>query len=431
MRIHDLTITLTENLATFPSDPGIKLRPHYQIIDGKHCNITEIGFGSHTSTHVDVPRHFLADGATCETVSLAHFFGPAKVYDLRPILGERKLITAADLEMLDIAAGDIILLNTGNTALMRLPYFSPDYVSLGLDAAQLLVQRGVRTVGIDYLSVETAGAPGNPVHHALLDNGVCVIEGLVFDQGLILQGGYTLSAMPLKIIDGDGSPVRAALMDERRLELVIFDMDGLMLDTEPIGMQAWMKAGASLGFDISQEFYHQLIGKNARVAHVLLQEHLGPAFDYEKGLALYIQFRDEYIAAHGMPIKPGLIQLLDQLDACGLKKCVASSTSRTRATHMLTISGLIDRFDAVICGDDVQESKPHPEIFLTAAARFGVDAKHCLVLEDSVVGVEAAYRADMRVICVPDMLLPDAVTLGRVSTVCNDLAEAAGIIAQL
>ena len=242
MRLYDLTATFSEDLPIYGSDPRVVITEHYAMSRGQSCNVSRLEFGCHTGTHADVPKHFIDDGAACDNIPLDHFLGPAKVFDLRRALDGRLTVEAADLAPLPIGEGDIILLNTGNSPLMRARDFHTDYVSLSPEAADLLADKKIKTIGIDYLSVEAPGSKGHRTHLALLGAGITILEGLVFDNeppGFVPQGQYFLSALPLKIKNGNGSPVRAVLADERVLELVIFDMDGLMLDTEPISVAGW------------------------------------------------------------------------------------------------------------------------------------------------------------------------------------------------
>ena len=159
-----------------------------------------------------------------------------------------------------------------------------------------------------------------------------------------------------------------------------------------------------------------------------VEAHFGPGFNFEEAYAIRTAYVRAYLEEHGVPVKPGLFELLDVLDTRGIKKCVATSTARSRADQLLSTAGLRGRFGTLIGGDSVSRGKPHPDIFLTAAETAGVKPENCLVLEDSAAGMEAAAAAGMRCIAVPDMSPPDAAASACVNAVCADLREAADVI---
>jgi HAD superfamily hydrolase (TIGR01509 family) len=202
----------------------------------------------------------------------------------------------------------------------------------------------------------------------------------------------------------------------------------LILDTETISVAGWEQAGREKGFTISQALSDRLFGCNLPTCKQRMEEHFGSGFDFEAAYAVRTAYVMEYTKKHGVPVKPGVTALLDLLDKRGIEKCVATSTDYKRAVELLTTVGLEKRFDRIIGGDSFENGKPNPEIFLTAARECQTPPMHALVLEDSAVGVEAAYAAGMRVIVVPDLSKPDKRTLGQVSAICKDLNEAAAVI---
>jgi len=257
-------------------------------------------------------------------------------------------------------------------------------------------------------------------------NGIALIEGLALDN--IPQGIYDLSALPLKFKNGNGSPVRAILADHRKLELVIFDMDGLMIDTEPISKEFWKQAIEHQGFEMDEEFFATLIGRNTAGIRGLLNNFYGPNFDFEKAAKMRNKSMEDHVNAHGVSMKKGLIQILDCIDKLGLKKAVATSTEMDSMKRKLASIGVLDRFDTHVTGDQVKNGKPNPEIFLTAAARLGICPSNCVVLEDSNAGIHAAYDASMRPILIPDMAVTDKASFARIYAKCGDLVEAADLI---
>jgi len=215
-------------------------------------------------------------------------------------------------------------------------------------------------------------------------------------------------------------------MNFSNIKLVIFDMDGTMLDTEPIFMQGWKAALLEQKLDISQErfdtAFNAVIGTNFEHCRRVISEMLAE-FDFVKGYDFCTAYKDDFITVNGVPIKPGLFELLDRLEELNIKKCVATSTSRDKATHKLQLANILHRFEVIVGGDEVQESKPAPEIFLKAAALCGVAPENCLVLEDSAAGTLGAHRAGMRVITIPDILQPSDETRGLATAVMDSLHE--------
>jgi len=220
-------------------------------------------------------------------------------------------------------------------------------------------------------------------------------------------------------------------MSINKPELVIFDMDGTMLDTEMLSIKGWEAAVAQQVPDFSQELFvktfHKMIGTNYESCKRIANEIM-PEFDFEKGYQVSYAYMDEHIATYGVPIKPGLLELLDRLEELNIKKCVATSTRKERATQKLKLANIAHRFDAIVGGDEVALSKPNPDIFLKAASICGVAPKNCLVLEDSAAGTEGGYRAGMQVIVIPDLLQPSEETRKMATAICNDLHEVAELM---
>jgi len=216
---------------------------------------------------------------------------------------------------------------------------------------------------------------------------------------------------------------------KEKIELVIFDMDGTMLDTEPLSMAGWHYAAQTMEIDISAEvfatIFEKMLGTNAAACKAVLKEHLGENFDTEKGYDLHLAHIDEHFKLFGVPLKKGLLPLLDKLEKMNIKKCVATSTAKERATHKLKLANLAHRFEVIIGGDEVSNSKPDPQIFLKAAKACNVAPENCLVLEDSAAGTEGGFCAGMRVITIPDMLPPSEKTRQQALMLCNDLLEVA------
>ena len=207
------------------------------------------------------------------------------------------------------------------------------------------------------------------------------------------------------------------------VRLVIFDMDGLMFDTERIAVDSWRHAGDQLGFAISPEMIIETIGLNRKDTKAMLLRHLTDGFPYEEARRHRIRYAEETIAINGVPVKEGLFELLDDLDAAGILKAVGTSTERARAQNLLELAGIRDRFDVIVCGDDVERGKPWPDIFLAAAAKLGCDPAACMVLEDSESGLTAAHRAGMLPVLIPDLKAPSREALSLAFQVFSSLTE--------
>lgn len=207
------------------------------------------------------------------------------------------------------------------------------------------------------------------------------------------------------------------------VRLVIFDMDGLMFDTERIAVDAWRSAGEQLGFPIPPGLVIETIGLNRRDTEATLLRRLGEGFPYDEARRLRICYAEEIVARNGVPLMEGLFELLDMLDGAGVPKAVATSTERARALRLLDLAGIRSRFDAIVCGDEVERGKPSPDIFLAAAAKLQIDPSGCVVLEDSESGLMAAHRAGMLPVLVPDLKAPSAEALALAFRVFRSLTE--------
>lgn len=206
-------------------------------------------------------------------------------------------------------------------------------------------------------------------------------------------------------------------------ELVIFDMDGLMFDTERIYYQAWEEAMTFYGYDFGWEVYIQLVARNSHTIGLTLKKIYGESFPYEAVRDKKREIADEIIAGQGMPKKAGLMELLDFLEEEGIKKAVATSSTREKALNYLELGGVRMRFNHIVCGSDVRESKPHPEIFEIAARHLHVSPQQCIVLEDSKMGIKAAKAAGMYGIFIPDLVEMDEEIQKDASTTVKNLYE--------
>ena len=215
-----------------------------------------------------------------------------------------------------------------------------------------------------------------------------------------------------------------------RFEAVVFDMDGLLLDTESLAMRGLAQAAVAMGVDAPEEFCHAMIGVPADHCRTLVTERFGPDFPADDFLAAASRQMGVLIDAGSLQLKPGVRELLDHLDTIGLARAVATSSSRAKAAHHLRRTGIMERFDAVVTRDDVARGKPHPDLFLRAAQVLGRAPNHCLALEDSYNGIRAAHAAGMQVIMVPDLLPPTAEMRDTCLLIATDLHAVRPLILQ-
>lgn len=209
MRIYDISLPISPGMAVWPGDPNVVFERVGKMEEGSEANVTHISLSAHTGTHVDAPYHFLGgDSIRVDSLSLKLLSGRAYVLDLPNV----DLITRRVLEKSEIPPRTRrLLFKTRNSAYWANPTqgFQTDFVGVSLDAAQHLVERGVKLVGVDYLSVAPFQAAG-PTHRTLLEAGVVIVEGL--DLSGVSQGRYTLHCLPLKLVSCDGAPARAILI---------------------------------------------------------------------------------------------------------------------------------------------------------------------------------------------------------------------------
>ncbi len=205
MTIHDISVPIRSDMPIYAGDPDVELERASSIAEGGHANVSKLSMGVHTGTHVDAPVHFLEGAPGMESVSLDALCGPAVVVDGTRLDGDT--IGQSDLESLDLPEGaERIILKTRNSELWNQDAFTRDFLRLDGSGARYLISRGIRTLGIDYLSVGDHEA-----HRELLGAGVVPVEGL--DLRKIEPGAYTLICLPLDLVGSDGAPARTILID--------------------------------------------------------------------------------------------------------------------------------------------------------------------------------------------------------------------------
>jgi arylformamidase len=210
MQIYDVSVPLSATTPTYPGDPGIEIKQWLTLAKGDVANVSLINFGLHSGTHVDAPAHFIAGGSRVGSLPLESLIGEAEVVEVATDVR----VIDADFVAANCARGSQrILFRTRNSTFWNNTQdgFREDYTYIHPDAAKLLVEAGVKLVGIDYLSVEQFKSEKFETHHALLSSGVVILEGL--DLREVPSGLYELICLPLKIAggSGDGAPARVIL----------------------------------------------------------------------------------------------------------------------------------------------------------------------------------------------------------------------------
>jgi HAD superfamily hydrolase (TIGR01509 family) len=187
------------------------------------------------------------------------------------------------------------------------------------------------------------------------------------------------------------------------IRAVVFDMDGLLVDTEVLIRDLMMALAPDFGAELPHDVFQRMVGLPNAESDAIARAHFGPAFPLEAFFAA-VEARIHAACEVGVALKAGVVELLDHLDAARVPRAIATSSSHRAVARTLGPSGVLPRFDAIVAAGDYPRGKPNPDPFLAAAARLRVDPEHCLALEDSHNGVRAAHAAGMMTVMVPDVL---------------------------
>lgn len=202
----DISVPLRDGMVHWPGDPPISIKRVKDMEQGDTVNLSMIAMGAHSGTHIDAPLHFIQQGEGVDEMPLDATVGRARVIEIR----DPESIKPEELLRHHIRRGERILFKTRNSSsAWQTNVFVEDFVFISDEAASFLVERGVRIVGVDYLSVGSFKRGGSHVHKILLRAGIWIIEGLDLSQ--VSHGNYELICLPLKLKQGDGAPARAIL----------------------------------------------------------------------------------------------------------------------------------------------------------------------------------------------------------------------------
>jgi arylformamidase len=202
----DISVPLRDSMVQWPGDPVCRIERVRKMEQGDMCNLTHLSMSVHTGTHMDAPRHFLPDGITMEKMPMEPVIGRCRVIEFEV----EDQITADDLKKLRLLSGQRLLFKTRNSARSwTMKEFDKDFISIRSDAAQVLADLKIMTVGVDYMSIGGYGKDVVETHQIMLGAGIWVIEGLNLSE--IKPGYYDLICLPVKIEGADGAPCRAVL----------------------------------------------------------------------------------------------------------------------------------------------------------------------------------------------------------------------------
>lgn len=215
------------------------------------------------------------------------------------------------------------------------------------------------------------------------------------------------------------------------IQAVIFDMDGTLVDSERVGQKAWAATADEMGFEIPDDFVRAFIGRNSQSCRAMLAEHLNGDVDlanrvFDLHVSLFLKFVET-----DLELKPGAIEALEALKAAGFPLAIATSTARVRALPRLERFDMTRYFDSITCGDEIENGKPAPDIFIESAARLGYDPALCAVIEDSHNGVRSGHASGARVFMIPDIVAPTPEIEGMCAAVLPTLHELPAAIASV
>lgn len=214
-------------------------------------------------------------------------------------------------------------------------------------------------------------------------------------------------------------------MDKKSIKGAVFDMDGVLIDTEKLYLRFWKQAAADFGYKMEDEHVFAIRSLARKFSVLKLKSFFGEDFPTEDVRQRRTELINDHINKYGIDLKKGLFELLDFLKARGIKLAVATATPRERTLMYLEKINALDYFDAVICGDMVTNGKPAPDIYLTAARELGLSPEECAAFEDSPNGILSAHAAGCQAIMIPDLTDPEDDIKPLLSAVYSSLDKAA------
>ncbi len=214
----------------------------------------------------------------------------------------------------------------------------------------------------------------------------------------------------------------------RPIRGVLFDMDGLVLDSEALYTRFWREAANALGYPMTAEQSLGMRSLGKKRGQPYLESLFGPGIDYSELRTKRIELMEAYVQEHGIPAKPGICELLDYLDANQIPAAITSSSPMEFIQRHLTAVNLLHRFRKLCSGHAIPNGKPAPDIYLLGAAELGLQPEECLALEDSPTGILSAYRAGCLPVMIPDLDQPDAQTQNLLFAKADSLTDIIDIL---
>lgn len=215
------------------------------------------------------------------------------------------------------------------------------------------------------------------------------------------------------------------------IKAVIFDMDGLMIDSERVTFECYQEILKGMNLTMDEEFYKTLLGKPLKGIYQRFYDVYGNDFPIEDVIKDVHTLMAQRFETEGVPVKTGLKSLLEYLKINNYKTIVATSSNRNRVDTILAQAQITDYFDDSICGDEVTKGKPNPEVFLKSCQKLGVSVDEAIVLEDSEAGIQASYDAGIKVICIPDMKYPEKQYEEKTFKIFKDLNDVTNYLKNL
>lgn len=215
------------------------------------------------------------------------------------------------------------------------------------------------------------------------------------------------------------------------IKAIIFDMDGLMIDSERVTFECYQERLKDMNLTMDEEFYKTLLGKPIKGIYQRFYDVYGNDFPIQNVIQDVHQLMAERFETEGVPVKKGLVELLHYLKDNNYKTIVATSSNRDRVDKILAQAKITEFFDDSICGDEVTKGKPNPEVFLKSCQKLSVNVDEAIVLEDSEAGIQASYDANIKVICIPDMKYPEKQYEEKTFKILKDLTEVTAYLKSL
>lgn len=209
----------------------------------------------------------------------------------------------------------------------------------------------------------------------------------------------------------------------KEIKAVVFDMDGVIFDTERIYQNCWKSEGADYNIGDIQRLYCKMMGASSDEIEKLFKNEYGNDFPFQKYRAQVKSKINEIIETNGLPFKNGVMEILEFLKENHIPVALATSTSRPSVESHLKRAGIKEYFDYIVTGDEVSKCKPDPEIYLKACRGIGVEPQFAIAIEDSFNGIRSAFRAGMKTVMIPDTVMPDDEIIGMLYGKFNNLLE--------